>query len=196
MLALLSRLEDSADVQDRATYAVSERVVLHAEGRSRGGARLGPRRRFAISELLGGGTSRSRRQDRVRRWRSSRLFALGRYDEVEELLARIDSIPPGPRPRSLRAQSARFRARLAAERGEHEGVEQGFKTAAGIFREHGLTFPLAVTQLEHGEWLVAQGAATRRSRCSPRRARSSSGSARRPGSSGRAVARVEAEVGA
>ena len=31
--------------------------------------------------------------------------------------------------------------------------------AAGIFREFGLPFWLAVTQLEHGEWLVEQGRA-------------------------------------
>ena len=35
--------------------------------------------------------------------------------------------------------------------------ETGFKTAAGSFREYGFPFWLAVTQLEHGEWLVAQG---------------------------------------
>ena len=28
-----------------------------------------------------------------------------------------------------------------------------------MFREHGLTFLLAITQLEHGEWLAGQGRA-------------------------------------
>ena len=154
--SLLSGLEDSADVQERGRLRRSERVRparRRAVSRRRS-PRASRRLRAASSSVA---ASRSRREDRVRRLRSIRHFASAAYDEVEELIARIDSIPPGRRPPSLRAQSARFRARLAAARGEHEGVEQGFKTAAGIFREHGLTFPLAVTELEHGEWLVAQG---------------------------------------
>jgi hypothetical protein len=44
-------------------------------------------------------------------------------------------------------------------RGGEDGVERGFKTACAVFREHGLTFNLAVTQLEYGEWLTAHGRA-------------------------------------
>ena len=44
--------------------------------------------------------------------------------------------------------------------GEADLVEPGFKAAAGMFREIGLPFPLAVTLLEHGEWLVQQGRPT------------------------------------
>lgn len=84
-------------------------------------------------------------------------LALERLDLVEELIGRIETIPPGIRPPSLRAQAARFQALLRAARGEHATAEQGFKTAEAIFREHGLVFRLAVTQLEHGDWLVAQG---------------------------------------
>jgi hypothetical protein len=83
--------------------------------------------------------------------------ALGRLDDVDELLGRIDAIPPGKRPPFLAAEAARFRARVASARGAGDGVEQGFKTASAIFREHGLTFFLAVTQLEHGEWLGVEG---------------------------------------
>ena len=84
-------------------------------------------------------------------------YALGRLDELEQMLARIDAIPPGKRPPFLVADAARFRALLAAARGEQNAVEQGFKTAAAVFREHGLTFYVGLTQLEHGEWLAAQG---------------------------------------
>jgi hypothetical protein len=72
-------------------------------------------------------------------------------------LGRIDAIPPGKRPPFLAAEAARFRARVASARGAGDGVEQGFKTASAIFLEHGLTFFLAVTQLEHGEWLGVEG---------------------------------------
>src|SRR5262249_46690620 len=87
----------------------------------------------------------------------SAALELGRLDELEGLLARIDAMSPGERAPSLQAQAARYRAGMAAARGEHGSVEQGFKTAEAIFREHGLTFPLAQTELEHGEWLVGQG---------------------------------------
>src|SRR5262249_29415479 len=57
---------------------------------------------------------------------------------------------------SLRAQAARFRARLAAMDGESAQAEAGFAAAAATFREFGLPFWLAVTLLEQGEWLVGQ----------------------------------------
>jgi class 3 adenylate cyclase/tetratricopeptide (TPR) repeat protein len=155
IVALLSELEDSADVQERGTYAASRARVLRAEGRL-ADALASSLEAIRLSELLGGGTVGAEAKIAFEIALDSALL-LGRYEEVDELLARIDSIPPGRRPPSLRGQSARFRARLAAARGEHDGVEQGFKTAAGIFREHGLTFPLAVTELEHGKWLVEQG---------------------------------------
>ena len=40
---------------------------------------------------------------------------------------------------------------------DHERVERGFKQAEAIFREFGIPFWLAMTQVEHAEWLVAQG---------------------------------------
>jgi hypothetical protein len=45
---------------------------------------------------------------------------------------------------------------LAAARGDADAGASGFQTAAASFREYGLTFWLAVTLLEHGEWLVGQ----------------------------------------
>ena len=54
---------------------------------------------------------------------------------------------------------ARFTARLAALRGDDDAVEPGLLRAAALFRELGLSFYLAVTQLEHAEWLAEQGRA-------------------------------------
>jgi hypothetical protein len=50
----------------------------------------------------------------------------------------------------------RFRARLAALEGDEEEAERLFKRAAGLFRELAIPFYLAVTQLEHAEWLTAE----------------------------------------
>jgi hypothetical protein len=38
-----------------------------------------------------------------------------------------------------------------------DGVEGRFKSAAGRFREMAVPFWMAVTLLEHAEWLVGQG---------------------------------------
>jgi ATP/maltotriose-dependent transcriptional regulator MalT len=59
----------------------------------------------------------------------------------------------------LQAQAARFRAAVAARNGDAQEAERLFKQAAGRFRELSVPFYLAVAQLEHAEWLTAQGRA-------------------------------------
>jgi hypothetical protein len=66
-------------------------------------------------------------------------------------------LTPAQRPRSLEAHEARIRARLGALRGEGENVESRYRSAAAGFREVELPFWLAVTLLEHCEWLAAAG---------------------------------------
>jgi class 3 adenylate cyclase/tetratricopeptide (TPR) repeat protein len=84
-------------------------------------------------------------------------FELGELDRVEELLASIETLPPGELTASLDAQVARFRARLDAARGHVEGVDGSFRRAQAIFREFGIAFYLGVAELEHAEWLASQG---------------------------------------
>ena len=83
-------------------------------------------------------------------------FELGDVVKARELLAILDGLRPGQLTPVLAAHRARFGARLAAKQGDTD-VATSFSTAESIFREHGLTFLMAVTELEHGEWLVAQG---------------------------------------
>jgi hypothetical protein len=82
-------------------------------------------------------------------------FMLGEIDRVEQILADWAELAPARRPQSLRAHEARIGARLAALQGEGKTVEGRYRTAAAAFREVGFPFWLAVTLLEHGEWLVA-----------------------------------------
>jgi tetratricopeptide (TPR) repeat protein len=84
-------------------------------------------------------------------------FALGELAKVDQLLARIDALRPGELPPFLDGQRSRFRAKLAVAAGARDNVEPRFKAAVGILREYGVRFWLAVTLLEHGEWLVSQG---------------------------------------
>ena len=84
------------------------------------------------------------------------MLVLAAPDDLDEAALRVDlergrgeipletvSLTEVP---ALAAQAARFRARLGAARGRDDGVEQGFKTAEAVFREHGLTFYLAASR--------------------------------------------------
>jgi class 3 adenylate cyclase len=83
-------------------------------------------------------------------------FALGDLAKVEELLGVIETLRPGELTPFLRGHRARFRARLDAHLGRVEGVDKSFRSAGAVFREFGFAFYLAVTELEHAEWLAAQ----------------------------------------
>ena len=84
-------------------------------------------------------------------------FELGDDAKAVELLALVDDLLPGELTPSLEALRARFRARLAARRGEHADVEPGFRRAETLYADHGVLFRLAVVRLEHAEWLAGQG---------------------------------------
>jgi len=71
----------------------------------------------------------------------------------------IDAYPPGKQPQFLQAHAMRFRARLADRRGDATDVNALFKGAAGLLREIAVPFYMAVTLLEHGEWLAREGRA-------------------------------------
>ena len=117
-------------------------------------------------------------------------FALGDRAKAEELLALIERFRPGERPPLLNAHAARFRALLAAP---EPAAERDFASAAQIFDDHGLVFWLAVTQLEHAEWLVGQDREAEAERLSTRRVRRSSGSRRLHGSSASRLLRARSE---
>ncbi len=79
--------------------------------------------------------------------------------KTEELLASIDKLQPGELTHSLEAHRARFHARLDARRGNHNNVDDNYRSAEALFAEYGLAFHHAATQLEHAEWLTSQGRA-------------------------------------
>jgi ATP/maltotriose-dependent transcriptional regulator MalT len=78
-------------------------------------------------------------------------------DAAERLLGTVESSRPGRVPQLVRAQALRFRAHVAAAHGDGEQAERLFRGAVGLFRELATPFPMAVTLLEHGEWLIADG---------------------------------------
>jgi tetratricopeptide (TPR) repeat protein len=70
------------------------------------------------------------------------------------LLGIADGIAPGGVTPLLTAQAMRFHALLATRKGDQGAAENGFKGAAGIFRELSMPFWLAVVLAEHGEQLL------------------------------------------
>ena len=87
-------------------------------------------------------------------------FELGDLERAEQLIASIEARPPGAVPRYLKGQAKRLRARLLGARCDQGNeAERHLKSAAASFRELGLPFWAAVTELELGEWLASHGRA-------------------------------------
>ena len=83
-------------------------------------------------------------------WGVDAALTLGETQRADEMIRVVEGLAPGVRPPFLDAQAHRFRARMT-------GDEDRFKTAASLFREYDMPFWLAVTRLEHAEWLLASG---------------------------------------
>jgi class 3 adenylate cyclase/tetratricopeptide (TPR) repeat protein len=151
LLELDPRFANPGDEENRALYGIDRAALLRAEGRHEEAGSAADEALAAASTL--GGCYAADAAVQV----LESAFALEDYERVETVLAGIEVLRSGEQRPWLRAQAARCRARLAAARGERDGVEQSFKTAEQIHREHGISFWLAVTQLEHGEWLMEEG---------------------------------------
>ncbi len=82
---------------------------------------------------------------------------VGDLKTAEDLLAPMLSRRPGHTPPSLAGMRLRFRARVAAARGESTDVEQNFNAGIAIFVDAEMPFYQAATQLEMAEWLQSQG---------------------------------------
>jgi predicted ATPase len=138
-------LEDSDDTQVRAGYRFAEAHVLRAEGRQREALEAAVSG-IEIEEL--GITFLTVKLNLIEALEAA--FALGDQVRVQETIDRIEALRPGERPPILEAHAHRFRAKLT-------GDEAGYRAAARLFRELGLEPWLAITLLEHGEWLAEQG---------------------------------------
>jgi tetratricopeptide (TPR) repeat protein len=141
-----------ADSQMRGGYRLAEAVVRRAEGRDEEAL-------AAAEEAM----DLQRAQANASGLMESLVEAveaalrLGRAETVRRLFAKVENLPPGEDSQLLHAHRRRLGARVAAGAGEARKAEQGFKRAAGAFRELAVPFWLGVTLLEHGEWLVAEG---------------------------------------
>jgi predicted ATPase/class 3 adenylate cyclase len=152
-LAVFEEFADSSDMQERSAYRSAQAVVFSAQGR--------------FAEAFSAGTSALETRGTLGLVFPSvktgfveaaeAAFELGDLDAVEELLAVVQEVRAGDTTPQLRAHSLRFQARLDSAQGPAEGVEQGYRSAAALFREIGMPYWLAVAVAEHGLWLAGQG---------------------------------------
>jgi tetratricopeptide (TPR) repeat protein len=140
ILSMFSRLEHSVDVQEKTIFHSARACLRRAEGQLREALADGEAASEAGRPL--GFPFQGFKQAIVEAIEAA--VALGEQAKVEELLALVESVPPGSRTRFLDAQSVRFRARLS-------GDEHGYDVALDRFRRLGLPFWIAVTLLERGE---------------------------------------------
>ena len=151
LLEVYAAFESAADIQDRSIYLTAKAASARAEGRLAEAAALG-REGAELARGAFGAGSQAVKQGLVEAAEAE--LALGELSAVEEVVAMIEEIPSGRRPPYLDAQARRFRARLA---GEDPAAESAYADAAGRFRDFGIVFWAAVTDLERAEWLVERG---------------------------------------
>jgi tetratricopeptide (TPR) repeat protein len=153
MLAAADTLRDSDNPQTSSGHAVAEARLLRAERRPADALVAAQRGLATLGDLPITDTNvKTALVEAI-----EAALALPDLDKAEELLAIPVSLDPGVLTPFLHANSVRLRARLDAARSNHAQVDERFRNAAAICREFGLTFHLAVTQLEHAEWLITQG---------------------------------------
>jgi tetratricopeptide (TPR) repeat protein len=155
LLAAAARFADSDSLQTRVGYSGVEARLLRAQGQDAEAVAAAERGLENLSEL--GITDAYIKRALVEAIEAA--LALRDLDKAEQLLAIPEELDPGQLTPVLQAQASSLRARLDAARGSHDRVEERLSTAVALFREFGLIFHQAVTQLEHAEWLTSQGRA-------------------------------------
>ena len=150
---LFAELEQSADMQEQAQVRFAEATLLWAEGQYAEALRCAEAS-LETRHAMGSAYEAVKESFVVA---VEAALALGDVSRAEELLAVVDGVPPEGSPRFLQAHSSRFHARLAVGGEDVEEADRLFRRAAGLFRELKFPFYLAVTLLEHGEWLGTQG---------------------------------------
>jgi len=150
IFSIYARLSASRDVQDQACYAAAEAALALADGRPHEALAAAERGTSHVSTL--GVANQAVKHPLVHGIEAA--LAIGDRGKAEELLSTIEGLPPGVRPPFLDGQAHRFRARLASTA---DAADSDYRTASTRFRELELPFWLAVTLLEHGEWLGDQG---------------------------------------
>ncbi|HXH96165.1 MAG TPA: hypothetical protein VNH40_03050, partial [Gaiellaceae bacterium] len=147
---LAEQQESSADSDNSEfsiSYRVTEALVLRAEGRLEESLAAAEEALEAARRLSA--TTWTTKGALLRALEAA--SAAGDLGAVRRLLTTLDGYRPGELTPFVRALQERFGALFAGSE-----AERHYANAERLLDEMGLVFELAVTKLEHGEWLVAQ----------------------------------------
>jgi tetratricopeptide (TPR) repeat protein len=153
LLERFAAVGESDNPENRITYAVYEARVLRAEGRLEDAFKSAERALAGRDEI--GVNSWGMKLGAVEALEAA--IAMRDAAKAEEVLSILDGLRPGELTPLLSGVRARFRGRLAAIVGGD--AEHWFAEAETLYSELGTPFHLAVTQLEHAEWLTGRGEA-------------------------------------
>jgi tetratricopeptide (TPR) repeat protein len=142
----------SSDVQEVAAYACARASVLRAQGRYEEALAAARRAIVGARQLGYVGTLKVGFTQAI-----GAAFSLDDRPAVRQLVDAIDAMRPGHVTPFLRALADRSRARLQVLDGEDLTAERNFKAAIGMFRETGIPYWRALSQIEYAESLVGRG---------------------------------------
>ena len=154
LMSWSTQLVSSDDWQARSCYLACRAGLRRGQGRDAEALADANEAIKVAFELGGAGHQNFKDGFRVA---CDSALALKDLARVDELLGVVDGLGPGERPPYLRATALRFRARVADLRRDADGAEPSFIAAEEAFAQIGMPFWLAVTTLEHAEWLIANG---------------------------------------
>jgi len=149
-LRTFAHLEQSTDLQDQGAIHVAHALVAQSDGDHATALN------HAVKAMEGEPTF-GMGQDFVREALAALLessLELREFETAEGWIDRVKAMRAIEVPSFVRAQIARFEARLSDRRGR-EGVEAKFGEAVQAFRDLGTPFHLAMTATEWAEWLSA-----------------------------------------
>ena len=133
--------ERSPDVQEQSSFIAARAAVLHGEGRLEEALAAGLE---SVGAMAASFANQQVKQGFLHAVEAA--LALGRQGQADELLTRVEELPPGFRPPYLVAQVHRLRARL-------EGDAAGYVNATAEFAALEMPFWVAVSRLEQAELL-------------------------------------------
>ena len=145
--------QDTDNPETRLGYDLARMRLMRAEGKSAEALATGQQALAGVAHL--GLTRALMKQVLVEAIEAA--LDLGDAERAEELLGVVRGARPGQVTPYLRAHAARLAARIEAVAGNADSVEPGFVAAEQGFRDVGAPFDLAVSLLEHAEWLAARG---------------------------------------
>ncbi len=153
LLAAFRHAAEGDDLQSRSIHVWATGVLAEMEGDHRTALEAG-RTAMEARRTLGMGFQGVKQGFALA---VQAALALRDTDRAEEILELLDALPPAQVFPFYQAHRDRFRARLGILRGDDTAVEGHFKAAIGMFRELGMPFWMAVSLLEHAEWLASAG---------------------------------------